>query len=69
MWLGWGTEKCMQNCHEVRVHWEKSDGDDMITFISFYVETVRALLRIMSSGDFDICGEQAAGWDTAALFS
>jgi hypothetical protein len=41
----------------------------VIILISFYVEKLRALLRIVSSGDFDICGVQAAGCDTAALFS
>jgi hypothetical protein len=52
-----------------KVHSEKRDGDDIIIFISFYVENLRALLRIVSSGHFDICGVQATGCDTAALFS
>jgi len=52
-----------------KVHSENGDGDSMILFMSFNVENLRTLLRIVSSGDFDICGVQAACCDPAALVS
>jgi len=73
MWLGQGTEEMHAELslgnYLDKVHSEKRDGDGMIIFMSFYVEKLRALLRIVSSGDFDMCGVQAAGCDTATLFS
>jgi hypothetical protein len=48
MWLGWGTEEMhaelSRGNYLEKVHSEKRDGDDMIIFISFYVERLRALL-------------------------